>query len=784
MQCHLLFLRQAVATKIFKGPQIKQEDVEPDINSVVGPILANSLWFAVSLPAPLALILFEIARQRSPALLKERVRCVRLIRNEALRDQEEVAARLDDRPDIEECLATLEREEATVIAKVEQQAESLRTLEQAAGSVAFEAAAEVTTKRAEPAALQAELSKEEAVPAERSASPSAAAVASSAAHAVGGGYAGALQAQVQMGIAAAQQLQLLEGVDWLSTAAQLVGAPLHFLSMSAAMKPIALQEAAMKPKRVVIQTSGDIAAISMPAQQEEFKLALASELELRVPPDSVTLQPDNGTVQIARRKASIVLSGLSKGEGRERLGITLGSAPLSLAFSAADLRVIPMPDSLYLHIAGPAWAMLLLTQLFVAGDDGIRQLLLARGLGEPLNIRVAPTQPAVAAAAAAELAAKPHSSDPGEAAEEDASLPYPTAASASAAGEAAEGVASLQSAAGGASGLDRGLALRILEEVKTIEQSGQVVLQQDVHGYTVTYKPNAVPKWSIKPPGRSALIRSIKKLKEHLAAGGTFIVTSCSRLVQQGKEFSLDASLREIQAFRRFANIHENATLSEFREAIRFARAWWYTGYDTGYCGLDSTGLPLFFTEAAKAREISAKGKHAMSVEEDVQDVSMEEISAIVASAVADGKLAVVVLNACRTLKLAEALSSSVGVPFVVCWEGFVADEAALIFGTALASHVSDGEDYEDAFKRACEAVEAGGKWKLEEPQLKEPRLQPAERPWAAGVPRILRTPHAPLASLGAGALPAGSKRKLDDDEQSEGGMSSSSAKTHLTQDS
>ena len=145
-----------------------------------------------------------------------------------------------------------------------------------------------------------------------------------------------------------------------------------------------------------------------------------------------------------------------------------------------------------------------------------------------------------------------------------------------------------------------------------------------------------------------------------------------------------------------------------------------------------------------------------------------------------------VVLNACRTLKLAEALSSSAGVPFVVCWEGNVADEAAMIFGTALASHVSKGVAYEEAFKRACEAVEAGGKWKLEEPQLIEPRLPPAERPWAAGVPRILvrEAPHVPLASLGAGALPAGSKRKLDDDALSEGGMSSISALTQPTQDS
>ena len=114
------------------------------------------------------------------------------------------------------------------------------------------------------------------------------------------------------------------------------------------------------------------------------------------------------------------------------------------------------------------------------------------------------------------------------------------------------------------------------------------------------------------------------KAADDATGQGSFLVTSCSRLMKAGKEFSLDDSLREIQAFRRSATVHENASLSEFREAIRFARAWWYTGYDTGYCGLDSTGLPLFFTEAAKARETSAKGKHVMIVEQDLQDVSME----------------------------------------------------------------------------------------------------------------------------------------------------------------
>ena len=220
----------------------------------------------------------------------------------------------------------------------------------------------------------------------------AASNASASANAAGTlAYVGALQATAQ--IAQVQVLavqQLMGSVPYLNPAAPLSGAPLQFASMSTALQPTALQlpaappgasalAPAMQPKKVVIQTSGDIAAISMPAQQDEFKSALASELELTLPPDIVTLEPDARTVQITRREATIALSGLTPIEGR---GVEAFVAE-RLAVSAADLRVIFVPGSLYLHIAGPAWAMMLLTQFFVAGDDGIRQLLLARGLGEP-----------------------------------------------------------------------------------------------------------------------------------------------------------------------------------------------------------------------------------------------------------------------------------------------------------------------------------------------------------------------------------------------------------------
>ena len=102
----------------------------------------------------------------------------------------------------------------------------------------------------------------------------------------------------------------------------------------------------------------------------------------------------------------------------------------------------------------------------------------------------------------------------------------------------------------------------------------------------------------------------------------------------------MGASQREVRAFQKVANILEHASLAEFRKTVNSVRIWYYSGFD-------SAGLPLFFTEAAKTRERShSPGKYAFDQEQDVHQVPIEEISAIVAGAVAGGKLEAVVLNA------------------------------------------------------------------------------------------------------------------------------------------
>jgi hypothetical protein len=115
-------VRLAVISNFFPGACLTQETVLAALDCVAGPVPAHSLWLAIKLPLPLALVLFELARSRCRELLDMRVRCVRLLRSEIephlLAEQSEIAARLDDRPDIQACEATLEREEPTVWDKV------------------------------------------------------------------------------------------------------------------------------------------------------------------------------------------------------------------------------------------------------------------------------------------------------------------------------------------------------------------------------------------------------------------------------------------------------------------------------------------------------------------------------------------------------------------------------------------------------------------------------------------------------------------------------------------
>ena len=145
-----------------------------------------------------------------------------------------------------------------------------------------------------------------------------------------------------------------------------------------------------------------------------------------------------------------------------------------------------------------------------------------------------------------------------------------------------------------------------------------------------------------------------------------------------------------------------------------------------------------------------------------LQAVSIESLVATVLPSVVDEKLRLVVFTGCCTLSLAMALRERALVPYIVCWETRVEDQAASIFGSAFAGSIAAGKSPSEAFESACAAVRrvteqgcldngisaAVQKYELVDPDdrvnVRSGRLRnfaPAARKGrvAAGVPRLLQ---------------------------------------------
>ena len=70
-----------------------------------------------------------------------------------------------------------------------------------------------------------------------------------------------------------------------------------------------------------------------------------------------------------------------------------------------------------------------------------------------------------------------------------------------------------------------------------------------------------------------------------------------------------------------------------------------------------------------------------------------------------NGKLELIVLTGCCTTRLAAALRERAFVPYVLCWETVLNDEAGRIFGQAFATAVAARSEPPDAFDKARLAV-------------------------------------------------------------------------------
>ena len=136
---------------------------------------------------------------------------------------------------------------------------------------------------------------------------------------------------------------------------------------------------------------------------------------------------------------------------------------------------------------------------------------------------------------------------------------------------------------------------------------------------------------------------------------------------------NVDAEATAIQAaFGGPANaeVQRNISVSELDRLLAGRTTWCFPGH--GDAMLQSEPVLAF-----------------VGVGGAIEAVSIDTLVNTVRPHVLTGKLKLVVLTGCRTARLAAKLRELAFVPYVVCWETVLNDEAGRIFGTAFAQAVA-----------------------------------------------------------------------------------------------
>ena len=203
------------------------------------------------------------------------------------------------------------------------------------------------------------------------------------------------------------------------------------------------------------------------------------------------------------------------------------------------------------------------------------------------------------------------------------------------------------------------------------------------------------------------------------------------------------------------AQLMLNASVSMLNDALSGKSTWLFAGH--GDVQLAGEAVLGFMDDAA-----------------GLQAVSVDSLVATVRPHVVDGNLKLVVLTGCSTHTLASALRERAFVPFVLCWETRLLDDAASVFDTAFARAMASDFAPQRAYDAACLAVvsvtEPGflddgargavQKYELHEDPQEYSRVHPIF-PVTAHSGRMRA--HAPLA--GRGRLAVGKPRLLAPDE-------------------
>ena len=197
------------------------------------------------------------------------------------------------------------------------------------------------------------------------------------------------------------------------------------------------------------------------------------------------------------------------------------------------------------------------------------------------------------------------------------------------------------------------------------------------------------------------------------------------------------------------AEVQRNISISELDRLLAGRTTWCFPGHGDAMLQSEPT---LAFVGVGDAIEV----------------VSIETLVGIVRPHVLTGKLKLIVLTGCCTARLAAALRDRAFVPYVLCWETVLNDEAGRIFGTAFAQAIADGAEPAAAFEKArtavCTVTEPGKldtgldalvpKFELDinpkDVQLVHP-IPPPGQPRTDNDGRLRRPPGAPRAPLAAG---------------------------------
>ena len=159
---------------------------------------------------------------------------------------------------------------------------------------------------------------------------------------------------------------------------------------------------------------------------------------------------------------------------------------------------------------------------------------------------------------------------------------------------------------------------------------------------------------------------------------------------------NVDAEAEAVQAaFGGPANaeVHRNISVADLGRLLEGRKVWCFPGH--GDAMLQSETV-LAFVSAAGAVEV----------------VSIDTLVSTVRPQVLKGKLELIVLTGCCTARLAAALRDGAFVPYIVCWETVLHDEAGRIFGTSFAKAIAARVEPPDAFEKArtevCTVTERG----------------------------------------------------------------------------